>query len=371
MRKKNVLYSLNSSLIGGANRAVLGLLGKLNKTEFNPRCLIPQPGPMESELKALGIPYSIIDVSVTSNRFARFFKLLQLFFLWIRIRPNILHAMSPMSYRLPSLICSFFKGTPILHIEYPPTDIETEIYWAMKKRPKFLIACSKSIGAAYRKNFERHSLDIPVTIIENFADTDKFTPEFAPSDSSNSTNLTDTKPTVTIIGQLCERKGQADFIRMAAKLGDKAANYLVVGSDILTDGSYENSLRKLATDLHIANEINFLGFQNDIPRILRRSDIVVLASSSEGTPLSIIEAGACAKPVVAYNIPGVDELIENKKNGLLIPYGDVESLAAAVKELLDNKNLRDELGRVARQIVISKYSAEIFCSRVENLYQSV
>jgi glycosyltransferase involved in cell wall biosynthesis len=95
--------------------------------------------------------------------------------------------------------------------------------------------------------------------------------------------------------------------------------------------------------------LELLGERDDVPELLAASDVFVLFSRSEGLPMSILEAMAAGLPVVASNVGGVPELVADGETGLLVPPGDPQALAAALRRLVENEDLRRRLGARGRE----------------------
>ena len=126
-----------------------------------------------------------------------------------------------------------------------------------------------------------------------------------------------------------------------------------------------------AAKLGIADQVLFLGFRSDVLDLIRISDVVVLPSHAEGMPMSILEVGACAKPIVAYRIPGVDEVVEDEKTGFLTPENDIMGLAQAVKRLLVNPELKEKIGQSARRHIEGNFTLKRYTQSVEVLYDAL
>ena len=108
-------------------------------------------------------------------------------------------------------------------------------------------------------------------------------------------------------------------------------------------------LEDLAAQLGIRKNVIFCGFRKDLPRIYADLDVVVLTSLNEGLPVAIIEGMAAAKPVVAFDVGGVRDLIQDNVTGILVPFGDVQKLADSITHLLKNPGESERLGQNARR----------------------
>jgi mannosyltransferase len=101
------------------------------------------------------------------------------------------------------------------------------------------------------------------------------------------------------------------------------------------------------------------------------SDIVLLTTHTEGLGRVLLEAQAMRKPVVAYGAGGVHEAVEHGQTGYLVPVGDIETLAERLKQLLANKDQRDDMGNRARQRIRERFSLDALAQRHERLYSEV
>ena len=103
--------------------------------------------------------------------------------------------------------------------------------------------------------------------------------------------------------------------------------------------------------------VEWWGHREDIPAILTGAQVVVLPSYTEGLPKILLEAGACARAVVASSNAGCREIVRDGENGFLVPPKDTEALAGAITVLLQDAELRERMGRRGRDIVMNEFSA--------------
>jgi L-malate glycosyltransferase len=141
------------------------------------------------------------------------------------------------------------------------------------------------------------------------------------------------------------------------------ARFLIVG-----DGTCREPLVALASRLNVTERFAFLGHRDDVPSILAQADVFVLPSRSEAFPNSIIEAMASGLPVVASDVGGIPELVEEGRTGHLVPVGDPKALAAALSSLLADPRRAAELGQAGRTKIEQNYSFERMVDQMETLY---
>lgn len=137
--------------------------------------------------------------------------------------------------------------------------------------------------------------------------------------------------TIGFVGQMIPRKGVADLIEVFDRLyrDDPGLRLRLIG-----DGRQRRELEALAKRLPSANAIEFLGFRDDRLALMKGFDLFVMTSSLEGIPRCLMEAMALKVPVVAYDIPGVDQLVDTMATGVLVTHGDKEALAEACQRVV-------------------------------------
>jgi glycosyltransferase involved in cell wall biosynthesis len=186
---------------------------------------------------------------------------------------------------------------------------------------------------------------------------------------------------VGIVGRLTEIKNHALFLRAAfefQKLGRANVKFVIVG-----DGHLRPQLEQQVDELGIRDCVRFLGSRNDPENFYPALDVVALTSLNEGTPLSIIEGMANARPVVATLVGGVGDLLGAKvsavsdrqfaihERGLSVMSGDTEGFARAIDYLVGNGQLRSELGQRGREFVLKHYAKERLLADMSALYSEL
>jgi glycosyltransferase involved in cell wall biosynthesis len=192
-----------------------------------------------------------------------------------------------------------------------------------------------------------------ITPIPNFVDLDAYGPG-------------DERGYFLYIGRLLFEKGLDTLIRAVAALG--RGELWIVG-----EGPVESELRALAAELG-TERVHFKGYLSgvELKRTLAEAQFVVLPSRwYENLPFSVMEAFACARPVVASDVGGIPEMVEDGVNGYLFPVGDVDSLAGRLGAMLDDPARRREMGRRAREKAERLYNREEHYRRIEEIYRRV
>ncbi len=159
-------------------------------------------------------------------------------------------------------------------------------------------------------------------------------------------------------------KNHSGFLRIAAAIHKQLTDVEFV---LAGDGPLRGELERQAEALGLGKHTIFLGDRRDIPSVLAAIDVAVLTSDSESLSNVILEAMAARLPVVAYDVGGNAELI-NDERGTLVSAGNEDEFAAAILRLLANGGLRERLGANAREFVEENFHLDRVCRRYEELY---
>jgi glycosyltransferase involved in cell wall biosynthesis len=139
---------------------------------------------------------------------------------------------------------------------------------------------------------------------------------------------------------------------------------------IVGDGESRRSLEEQACRLGLGGTVRFLGFRSDLVSIAAGSDLAVLSSDNEGTPVALIEAAAAARPSVATDVGGVADIV-TAATGILLPPGDARAFADALLTLAGDRRARERMGMAAREHVRNRFAAARLLGDIDGLYQEL
>jgi glycosyltransferase involved in cell wall biosynthesis len=189
---------------------------------------------------------------------------------------------------------------------------------------------------------------------------------------------------IGIVGRLTEVKNHQMFLRAAARLKELVASGPIqprVRFVIIGDGRLRPQLESQARELGLDDDVLFLGTRNDPENFYPALDIVALTSLNEGTPLTLIEAMANARPVVATAVGGVVDLLDEPvskvdgyaicQRGISVAREDVEGFARGLLRLIDDKNLRAHLAEQGQQFVLENYAIDRLFRDMSKLYEEL
>lgn len=284
-----------------------------------------------------------------------------------KFKPNIVHAHYASSYGLLGALSGFHPlivsvwGSDIYNFPDHSFIHRTLIRFNLSKADKIL-STSNIMKKKTNKYTSKNVIVTPFGI-----DVDKFCPQkvkslFEPND--------------LVIGTIktLEKKYGIEFLIKAflilkEKYREDSLKLLIVGS-----GSQEQYLKKMVNDFGIQNSTIFSGYiSNDfVQNYHNMIDIYVAVSTedSESFGVAILEASSCSKPVIVSNVGGLTEVVEDHKTGFIVEKENAESIVEAIEVLLNDENLRNELGRNGRNKVIKEYNWKDCVERMISIYNS-
>jgi glycosyltransferase involved in cell wall biosynthesis len=353
-----VAHIILSLEIGGMEQVVVDLVKAMDRSRFEPVVVcIQKLGPLADELKALGVAVMEVPPMV---------PVLSLLYPTALIKvirstgTEVIHVHSGCWFKgvMAARICGAKNIIYTLHgATYARTLVLKFMERIAARLTSAIIAVSDDLAGQLRN--AGHIPMEKVSVIINGIDTDKF--------SAVQTRANGGPVHIGTIARLEEVKDIGTLLRAFRILIDAGVEAVL---DIAGDGSERETLQQLASELGIREKVNFLGFRRDTPQLLAAMDIFALSSLSEGTSISMIEAMAAGKPVVATRVGGNTALIEEGVNGFLVNAKDHEALAAALIHLVQDKSLVDRMGHESRRRALSLFSAKVMTKRYEKLYTS-
>jgi glycosyltransferase involved in cell wall biosynthesis len=368
MKKIEVLHLVEDLKTGGLERAIATIAEGLDRQRFEASVwCIARGGAVAAELKEKGIEVKILGIST----YHKPFHLLKLSRLLRKAKPDIVHTHGYFGSVIGRLAAKT-AGIPILINHVHST------YWEYRKKhllmEKFLslvtqkiICCSKAVED-FVTGYERINPS-KTLVIYNGVDEKRFSKIKNSSLLKAKLGLDSDELVIGTVSSLFPHKGHK-FLFEAAPLilaAFPSTRFLIVG-----DGVLRRELENRAEELNLSSRVIFAGTRKDVPDLLSLMDIFVLPSSiREGLGISIIEAMAAEKPVVATDIGGIPEVVKDGQTGLLVPPRNPAALARAIIELLNDPGKAKAMGKQGRARFEEKFTIGKMLSEVENLYESL
>jgi glycosyltransferase involved in cell wall biosynthesis len=362
-----VLYVATSAKIGGGNRVIMDLIAGLDPTRFVPVLVSPTEGPLVEWAADAGVPCTVCPAGDWEGRPGMIRRAAVLSGTVLKQRIHIVHATAQTSYRAAGLAARLTGAASVCHLGFPPT--ADELTWSFRFGPDLVIGCYEGQAREVAAMLEPWRSSCRVVAVPNGVNLQAYAP---PSERGESDWRFNAKHVVVIVGHLSEVKGYPVFLEAAAKITEELDDcvFLAVGGDTLGQG-YGAELERRTQMLGLSDRVRFLGWQSNVAEILRQADVMILPSLAEGLPLAVLEAMACARPVVATAVGGVPDAVVDGQTGYLVPPGQTDPLSQATLRLLRNREEAERMGAAGRRRVESHFSVERCVAAVQELYEQL
>ena len=358
---RRVVHYVDGEVFGGSEEAALQLMASLDRGQWEP-VLLHHTGAARLAEGARDIGVR----TVTTGAPPRAAPVRSVGPLWRAVRaerPAVFHAH--LSWPLG---CKY--GALAARLARVPAVVGTAQLWVeLKSRrpplaPKLfhrIIAVSREVERRYAR-----TLHVPPNRLVVVPNGIRVPLQAPVPDPALRAGLVRGRPEYVVLtpARLHPQKGHAYLLAAAALVPD--ATFVLAG-----DGPLRVELERSARELGIADRCVLLGERHDVPALLAASDLFVLPSLYEGLPVSVLEAMAACRPIVATGVGGTDEAVMHERTGLLVPPRDPASLAAAIRRLRADPALAQRLAQAGRERVEHEFSAEVTALRVMRVYDEV
>ncbi|MFH1460124.1 MAG: glycosyltransferase family 4 protein [Candidatus Omnitrophota bacterium] len=374
-----ILHIITNLELGGAQTNVLDIVKGLDKNKFQVFLISAEQGPL---IKDAGNRENITlkFVSILKHNISLVYDLACLLWLIGFIKKNkikIVHTHSSKAGILGRWAAKLAGVKVIIHTvhgwsfnDYQSRLIKT-LYIFLEKitayiTTKIIVVCedNQEKGLGYKiatpKQYQliRYGVDLNRFYLQDTVENIELTKQHF--------KIPQQDTVVAMVACLKPQKNPRDYLQIAEKVLKQRNNvqFLLIG-----DGPLRAEIKKIINSKGLENNFKLLGWRRDIPAILILSDIVMLTSLWEGLPIALLEAMACSRPVIAYAVDGVKEIIQEGETGFLIRPGDTDYCAQKVLELLDYAGKAKKMGQRAREfIMLSPYNMQTMLDDLEKLY---
>lgn len=366
---KTIFHYTDTTGFGGAEQAALTLMAGLARQGWR-SVLVHHPSPGITPLldKARQLDVELLPVPCMpdglqgARRVPHFVQVLR------KDKPDVFHAhltwplackfglVSALAARVPAVV-----ATVQLFLDF---HLDASIYTQQRLIAAMMgryVAVSQDIARQLSQTL--HWSPDKISVVHNGIDLAPFTGR-TNCELRAGLNALDEKPIVLTVARLDEQKGHCYLLQAAAQVPE--ARFVLAG-----DGPERPSLEAQARGLGLGDRVIFLGHRSDIPDLLSCCDLFVLPSLYEGLPLSVLEAMAAGKPVIATSVGGTDEAVIPGETGLFVPPADPPALARAIRSLLRDPALANRLASAGRARVRLEFSAEKMVRQVTQIYDEL
>ncbi|HWB09121.1 MAG TPA: glycosyltransferase [Pirellulales bacterium] len=361
-----VMFVITCMPVGGAETLLVNLVRRLDRDRFLPElCCLKYFGPL-GEVLAAEIP---AFTGLLSNKYD-VFVLSRLTRLLKQRRVDAVITVGTGGDKMFwGRLAAWRAGVPVIASALHSTGLPDHVEWLNRRLAPItdaFIAVAEP-HARYLAEHEGCPAD-KVRVIPNGVDTERFRPLPANTDLRVDLGLPPDAPVAAIVAALRPEKNHELFLAAAARIHHARpdARLLVIG-----DGAERSKLETLTSQLGLTDSVSFLGTRSDIPELLSLVDVLLLTSHMEANPVSILEALACGKPVVATRVGSIPESVHDGKNGYLVAPGDEEALASRVLDLFAAPDLARRLGLAGREAVVERWSLARMVAGYEELIEGI
>jgi len=342
---------------GGASRALLNFVRKLDRAAFTPLVIIPTPGPLQQILAAQGIRCEVWPIHDRSRNLPGYaFDVIRSMAFFRRQRIALAHLnYGAIGWKPAEILAARLLRIPLIN----------HFHTAVKTASSYLRYSASVIGVSGYVCRQSDHRGVPCHVVHNVADFDRFG-HGRPKRSE--IGLRADSVVVGFFGQVRRIKGIRLFLELARRVPGREVEFLIAGElkgeDTFPPDEFE---RMLGGDARI----KYLGYREDVQDLYASCDIVVMPSQwEEPCAMVLFEASAAGKPIVATATGGTPEILMDGDTGYLIERSDIDALVERVHKLVGSQELRRSMGARAKQSAAEKFvSAPV--RQLEGLYRQL
>ena len=371
-----ILQLVRSLDVGGLETVVAGLMDQLGAPDYECYlgCLIEE-GRWGESVNARGRWIGHLEDK------GRLSTILSLRRYLKREKIDVIHSHNPMPHFYGAL-ASVLTGIPLIHtkhgVNYPKDRAFVRRSRLWSRVTKKIVAVSEDVARVVR-DIERVPSE-KVVVVRNGVDANRGQGSGVRgqerTDARRQLGLEEDSLVIGSVGRLSPEKNYPLLVKAFALAKQEAVTptppyphtpiLAVIGP-----GPERDKLEALVAELDLGDSVILAGEQQDVSPWLQAMDVFCLPSNTEGTSISLLEAGACGLPLVATNVGGNSEIIEDGVSGIIVPPGDEQALTAAILRLMDDENLRATMGKAAQKRVRTNYSLDQTVTEYKKLYEQV
>lgn len=372
LTKTEVLHLIDSGGLYGAERVVLTLLEDLKDSEF-PGILgcirekengLPDIG---REAENRGIPVRYFTMKRGLNPFGVY--LISRF-----IRENHIRIVHSHGYK-PNIFLGVipkknFKTVSTVHGWAKQTaGLKVRAYEVLDSLALRKMDCVVAVSKGVQWDLLRRGLrKDKIKLIYNGINFSNNRPGFEPQEMREKYGIANNAPVIGTLGRLSAVKGHASLIKAMPSILEEIRDCILL---IAGDGPLKADLERLVKELNLAQSVKLIGYMKNVGEFLSMIDLFLLPSLSEGLPISLLEAMAFGKPVVASAVGGIPEVITNQNEGELVSSADPKSTSIAVSRLLKDPETLKKMGAVGSESVRKRFSSKIMTEQYSSLYSDL
>ncbi len=363
----NILYfSSFGTLKGGGQKSLYHLVARLDKKKFHPVVLLPAEEDLAQKLRELNIDVviqtlpSVISFNLLPG-FNAFFSLLRLI---KKHRIDLIHTDGPRNTFYAGIAAKLKRIPLVWHVRASNRDRFDSILTLF---PAKIILVANSL----RSRFSGIERDDRFITIYNGVNPAEFVKVSSSDQIKESLGIEESSLLITVFARIEPLKGQKYLIEACGSILSGLQKFHIFFAGEITDKEYQRECLDLAESLNIKERIVFEGFRTDISNILNRTDIVVMPSLFEAFPRAVIEGMAAGKAVIATDVGGTAEAVEEGITGFVVPPEDPAALAEKILLLAGDRETRRKMGESGRLRAEKLFSIEENLRKTEWVYHEL
>lgn len=366
MTRLTVLHLIDTGGPGGAETMCMELATGLNAGRWRSGVVVPVEDWLSSSLRSRGARPLILPTH-RSFDVAYLSKLARIAH---KCRADLIqtHLLTTAVY---GGVVGRMLGIPVVATFHGPADVEAGDRLRALKMGILRHTLSRAVfvSASLRDRFRLdHGFDANTTVIHNGIDLRRFRLHDGQTEHREADSQ-EIRVVIGAVGNIRAPKNYSLLLKTAKLVVAQApgCRFVIAGEG---KGALYDALQVERRDLGIEANVTFIGFQEDVPSMMREFDIYVLSSATEGFSLTTVQAMACGIPVVSTRCGGPEEILHDG-GGILVPTNAPEALAAAILSLATNPGERKRIGTAGRRIAESRFALSAMLAQYERLYDSV
>lgn len=334
-------------------------------------------GPFIDDMKAAGIPIKEFSIG-TFYQLKTYAQIWRLSRFMRRERIQVCHSYNFYSnlIAVPAAVCA---GVPVIIISIR----DRGVYLSQMQRRVQVQICKLADRILVNADAIRTWLldqgvsDNKVSILRNGIDMCLYEKGTTTSDIRAELGISPAARLVVMLARLHPQKGIDEILQAAPQIKRRHPDVHIIivgekleykGGNVFKDSTYQQHLDELTVQLGINDFVFFTGYRTDVPALLRQATLSVLPSHSEGLSNSLIESMAAGLPLVATDVGGNPELVNDGVNGLLVPVKNVAALAAAINAILDDPGKAARFGEASLRLCRESFSIKNMVTATQQVY---
>ncbi len=363
-----VINVISDTNIGGAGTVLLTTLYNIDRGKFEVKVALPENSALIPKIDALG--FECIQTKGSADRSFDLHAVKEFIHIFKAEKPDIVHTHAAFSARIAAFLCGIRVRIYTRHSTFAPRPILTR--FPFKQLCGFVNNTLSTAMIAVSESAKQNMTDVGVNpkkiqVIINGAEPLRTVDAAESAALREKLGIAASDFVVGMSARLDEVKGHIYLIEAARILRERGtANLKVL---IIGTGPLEKQLKSKVREYNLENCVIFPGFVHDVAPYVQIMDIIINCSfGTEATSMALIEAMSLAKPAIATDYGGNAQIIENGKNGYIIPQKSASNLAEAISKLLADPARRLEMSKVAYSKYICRLTGKIMTGKVEKLY---